>query len=99
MAKIPEAAPIPLVDNMGAPDVFADDVAGVFLNNGNIHITFSSRRCNHAQEPGIFSNVVIGRLVIPMAAAENMVVFLGGFLERMKKQAQSPPLEAPKTIQ
>jgi hypothetical protein len=99
MAKIPEDKPIPTVDNILSPDIFADGVAGVFLNNGNVHITFFSRRCDYSKVPNEFSNVVIGRLVMPFSGADNMVNFLAEFVERMKKQAENPPLNPPPTIQ
>jgi len=99
MPSIPEDKPIPIIDSPLAPDVFADDAIGVFLNNGNVHITFTSRRCDYTQTPSFFTNVVIGRLVMPFFGAEGMVKFLADFVERMKKQAASPPLEAPKTLQ
>jgi hypothetical protein len=100
MAKSPEAEiPIPVIDNIGAPDVFADRVSGAFLTNGNVHISLVSRRCDHSKQPGVFSDVVIGRLVMPFAAAEELVRFLGDFVERMKKQIANPPIDGPKTLQ
>jgi hypothetical protein len=99
MAKTSDEAVIPLGDNSAAPDVFADGCVGAFLNNGNVHMTFTSRRCDYSQQPNIFSDMVIGRLVMPFAAAENMASFLTKFVEQMKKQAASPPVDAPRTIQ
>jgi hypothetical protein len=99
MPSVPEDKPIPLIDSALAPDLFADGVPGVILNDGNVHITFSSRRCDHGQATAVFSNVVTHRLVMPIRSAENMVQFLSDFLERMKKQAASPPLDSPKTLQ
>jgi hypothetical protein len=51
MANIPEEPPVNVVDNIGAPDVFADFANGVFLFNGNVHISFSSRRCDYSRTP------------------------------------------------
>jgi hypothetical protein len=100
MAKTaPEETPIKLVDNIGAGDVFVDAFVGAFLTNGNVHITLASRRCDYTQQPSVFSDVVIGRLVMPLAAAENAAQFLTDFVERMKKQLANPPADAPKTLQ
>lgn len=99
MSKNPETKPVKIVNSASAPEIFADLVSGVFLNNGNVHITLTSRHCDYGSVPNVFSDVVVGRLVMPFAAAENMVEFLGNFLERMKKQAASPPVDAPKMMQ
>jgi hypothetical protein len=99
MANTPETvAPpttIPVVDNIGAPDVFADGLIGAFLDNGNVHMTFVSRRCDYSRNPNFFSDVVIGRLIMPLAAAENAAKFLSDFVERMKAQIEA---QAPGTI-
>ncbi len=95
----PEDAPIPVVDNPLAPDVFADRLAGAFLTNGNVHMTFLSRRCDYSKRPNIFSEVVIGRLVIPFAEAEATAKFLLDFVERMKKVHGITSPEVPKTLQ
>jgi hypothetical protein len=91
----PSFASSTLRDNIGAPDVFADAVVGAFLTNGNVHMTFVTRRCEYSVEPNVFSDVVIGRLVMPLAAVENMAQFLWDYVQRMKslgpKDAQPPP--------
>jgi hypothetical protein len=78
--------PIPVVSNLGAPDIFADGAFGAFVTNGNIHITLVSRRCDYSTQPNSLSDVVIGRLVMPLAAAEKMAQFLGDCLETVKRQ-------------
>jgi hypothetical protein len=95
----PPEPEIRIVDNPGAPEVFANGVIGAFLNNGNIHITLGSRRCDYSRQPNVFTDVVIGRLVIPFAAAENAVQFLADFMERMKQIAADPSSSAPRTLQ
>jgi hypothetical protein len=62
-------------------------------------MTFASRRCDYSKNPNMFQDVVIGRLVMPFAATDNMVAFLTDFLARMKKQIANPPIEAPKVLQ
>jgi len=91
--------PVTLVDNLGAPDFFADGCIGAFLTNGNVHMTLTSRRCDYTKQPNVFSEVVIGRMVMPLAAAENMVNFLSDFVVRMREQLANMPADAPRTLQ
>ena len=86
------------LDNPHAPDVFADEASGFFLLGGNVRITFSSYRVNHATSPGPVSRVVIGRLILSLAAAENLHLALADFLERQKALAESAPA-GPVTLQ
>jgi hypothetical protein len=95
MAKNPEA--LPLLDNPLAPDVFADEATGFFLAGNNVRITFSSYRVNHTTSPGPVGRVVIGRLVMPLMAAEALHLGLADFLERMKAQAEAS--SGPVTLQ
>ena len=83
----------------GAPDVFADGCVGAFLTSGNVHMTLTSRRCDYSRPPGVFSDVVIGRIVMPLAAAENMAQFLTEFVARMRAQLANMPADAPRTMQ
>jgi hypothetical protein len=90
---------VALIDNPHAPEVFADGCVGAFLLNGNAHITFAAQKCDYTKQSSQFVNVVIGRLVIPFGAAENMVQFLTEFLNRMKQQAAIGPDDEPRTLQ
>jgi hypothetical protein len=62
----------PLIDNPLAPEVFADEATGFFLHQGNVTITFSSTRVDHRSDPGPVNRVVVGRLVLPAAAAAGL---------------------------
>lgn len=103
MSNTPEPATerdtVVLIDNPLAPDVFADRIAGAFLTNGNVHMTFLSRRCDYTKTPNVFQDVVIGRLVMPFAEAEGTARFLLDFVERMKKVHGVTSPDAPKTLQ
>ncbi|MEJ0062595.1 MAG: hypothetical protein WDO70_05190 [Alphaproteobacteria bacterium] len=79
----------PLVNNLHAPDVFADEATGFAFANGNVHITFSSYRVDHSSDPGPTHRVVIGRLVMPLEAAEAFQYGLADFISRMKSQKDS----------
>jgi hypothetical protein len=83
------------IDNPHAPDVFADAVSGLFHVNGMIRMTFESVRVNHATSPGPLNRVVIGRLVMPVNAAE---AFARGLLQFIEQQRQpSPPAQTTQT--
>ena len=84
------------IDNPHAPDVFADGVSGVFHLNGMIRITFESVRVNHSTSPGPVNRVVVGRLVMPINAAE---AFAKGLLQFIEQQRHSPaPAQTTQTI-
>src|SRR5262245_24146818 len=71
---------VSFVDAPFAPDVFADEASGFFVRNGIISITFASARCDHSSSPGPVNRVVIGRLVMPVAGAQDLAVGLYDFL-------------------
>jgi hypothetical protein len=91
MTNISEAPDF--VHNPHAPDVFADAATGFFLFNGSLRVTFESLRVDHTTSPGPLTRLVIGRLVMPAAAAETMAKEILSFLERMKAQ-QVPMAQA-----
>ena len=81
---------VPFIHNPHSPDVFADAAAGFFNLNGNIRITFESLRADHVASPGPVARVVIGRLVMPLSAAEVMARGLLDFIDAQRTQ-QNPP--------
>lgn len=88
-----------LVENLGAPDVFADRAVGAFFNNGNAHITLASRRCDYSKQPNVYADVVVARLVMPLAAAEELARIVLDLAERARKVYGVTSPEAPKTLQ
>jgi hypothetical protein len=99
MTNKPVVAPtVTFVDNLHAPDVFADSVTGVFLFNGNLRITFESFRSSYVADPAPISRVVIGRLVIPLDAAKNMRDLLVDFLGKQTTDPM-PQVQAKPTLQ
>ena len=70
------------LDNPHAPDVYASDVSGFFVLNGNVVVTLESARPNHASAPGDINRVVIARLVLPVAAAQSLAMGLFDFLKQ-----------------
>jgi hypothetical protein len=62
MAKTSPGPKVRFVDNPEAPEIFADAAKGVFLLNGNVHLTFTSRRSDYSNDqPGALNGHKIGR--------------------------------------
>jgi hypothetical protein len=95
----PDTPPsVNFLDNPHAPDVFADGFAGFFNLSGNIRITFESVRVNHIITPGPVNRVVIGRLVMPIDAAEALARGLLDFITRQRTQQNPPAQTTPETM-
>ena len=90
MTNIPESPKIGFIDDPHAPEVFADGCVGIFLRNGNLSLTFASARADHLTNPSPVNNVVVGRLILPLPAAENLVEFVGNYLKQ-QKAGSAPP--------
>jgi hypothetical protein len=85
----------PLIDNPLAPEFFADEATGFFIHQANLSITFASARVDHRSDPGPVSRVVVGRVVLPIAAAAGLAVGLYDFLRKMGiDPAEHPPDQA-----
>ncbi len=97
MTDIPKSADgIAFLDNPHAPDFFADDAMGFFVNEGVLRATFISARVNHATSPGPVTRVVIGRLVMSEAGMER---FARGVLQMIenRRKGVTPTDQAPPT--
>jgi hypothetical protein len=88
-SKSPDRKPLVVLENPHAPDVFASWVHSVGHRHGNIHVTFVSDRFNQSESQPTM--VVIGRLVMPIQGARDMLVHLYGMLQEMGED----PLAAP----
>ena len=86
MTIVLKEKPVPIIPNLDAPDIFSDGAYGAFVTNGNVHITLVARRSDHSNPSGHLADVVIGRLIMPLDAAEKMVRFVGDCLEAIKPQ-------------
>jgi hypothetical protein len=62
----PDDAPLPLVDDPDALEVFADELAGLTFQNGNFHLTLSSTRADFSTDPATRSRVAVLRLILPL---------------------------------
>ncbi len=69
-----------VLDNLHAPDFFADDAMSFSLIDGTVRVIFTVIK--HTQPPpGQPVRVVTGRLVMGVDATQRMVVGLNNFLE------------------
>jgi hypothetical protein len=93
------AGSVPVLDDPLAPELFVDAVIGAYLSNGAVRLTLVSRRCDYAKKPPEFTDVVIGRLTMPVGAAKNLQEFLGRFAEHMDEQHTSSGELAVKVLQ
>ncbi len=93
--QLDSQAPI-FMDDPHAPDLFADGATGFFVLNGNMRITLEAARVSHDACPGPINRVVIGRLVLPLSAAEALAEDILAFIERQRSQASAGCVKAPR---
>lgn len=86
------------IDAPHAQEFFADGTSGLFLANGNVRITFEAARANHTTPPAPVNRVVVGRVVMPAAAAEKLAHAILKFLED-KKNKITPSAQSITTLQ
>jgi hypothetical protein len=75
-------APIAFVDNAHCPETFTTGAAGFAFLGPIVTITFESARVDHSESPGKLSRVACQRLVMPVDAAQNLVLALNDFLSK-----------------
>jgi hypothetical protein len=78
---VPQGPPVTFIDNPHAPEVFASDCCGFFRLEGNVVMAFESARVDHVTTPGPVNRVVIGRIVMPIGAAQRLALQLYDFLK------------------
>jgi hypothetical protein len=71
-----------LIDDPHAPEFFATSCCGFSIGQGHVTLTFESARCNHFDPKCGMSRVVVGRIVLPIQAAQALVIELNTSLQR-----------------
>lgn len=71
--ETPSTPPITFLDNPRAPELLADAASGVVVLNGMVRLTLEAVRIDHSTHPGPANRVVIGRLAMPVSAAERLL--------------------------
>jgi hypothetical protein len=92
MTDTPES---PLVDDPRAIEIYADSLVGMFNFGGNLRLTFEAARAAHHANPAPVSRVVVGRIVMPVAAAEAMARGILEFIAHSRRPADPPPEPTP----
>lgn len=82
---------ITFIDNPHAPEVLSTGHAGLWIHEGNVHITLEAARVNHNASPGPINRVVVARLVLPMQAAKNLAGHITAMLDNPAAPAPTPP--------
>lgn len=72
----------PLVDNPFAPELLATGFAGIANIGGIVTLTLESARYDHSRPNPTIERVVVGRVSLPVHAAQALVTALNGFLEQ-----------------
>jgi hypothetical protein len=70
------------VDDLHAPQVFADDVSGYWVSAGCIHITLDASRVDHSSDRCLVNRVAALRLTLPIPIAQVLAVSLYDFLKQ-----------------
>jgi hypothetical protein len=76
-----------LIDNLLAPEIYASEITGYTISNGNVTLTLASVRASW-EDPGTPNKrVVVGRIVLSMGAAQALSVEL---FQLLNKQGLNP---------
>lgn len=88
-APLREEAPAPLraetprlINDPHAPEIFTTGCCGLSIGAGTVGVTFESARCDHSDPTCPTQRVVVGRMVMPIAAAQALVLQLNDALQR-----------------
>ena len=92
------APPVNFLDNPHAPEIYADAVTGIFFFQGNIRLTFESCRVDHATSPGPINRVVLGRVAMPLAAAQGLRSLLNDYLGKIDQEGAEPQAPGPQSV-
>jgi hypothetical protein len=80
-----------IVDNLHAPEIYASEIAGYTIAQGNVTLTIATTRATW--QDGNVSNkrVVVARIVLSLSAAQALSVELFDFLKKQDLvPAQNP---------
>jgi hypothetical protein len=67
-------------ENLHAPEFFASWIKSAAFEGPNVHLTFVSQRWDHTTDA--MREVVVGRVVMPIAGVANMAQFLSQRLQQ-----------------
>ncbi len=73
---------VPLINDPHAPEVFTTGCCGLSIGSGTVTVTFESARCDHSDPNCAMQRVVVNRMVMPIQAAQALVLQLNDALQR-----------------
>ncbi|WP_174300716.1 hypothetical protein [Caulobacter sp. S45] len=73
---------VPLINDPHAPEVFTTGCCGLSIGPGTVTVTFESARCDHSDPTCPIQRVVVNRMVMPIQAAQALVLQLNDALQR-----------------
>jgi hypothetical protein len=94
----PDQGLISWLENMFAPEVYASDATVFSIGPSTATITLCSHRFDQSVQPAVQKRVVIGRVVLPIAAAQALSVALYDFLSKHGHAPMQRPTD-PKDVQ
>lgn len=83
-------AAIKIEENLAAPEIFATEGTYFALVGPNVTVTLTSLRWDNGVQPPVLKRVVVGRLVMPIAAAQSLTVTLYDHLAKHGHAIQRP---------
>src|SRR5215469_2853231 len=90
-APPPQQDALQLVENLHAPEFYADEATFFASRTGNAAITFTSYRFDNSIPGGVLRKVVTARLVMPAAAAQALAASLFDFLKKQGVKVSAGP--------
>lgn len=72
----------PLINNPNAPEVFVTACCGLSIGPGMVTLTFESAHCDHSDPNCPMERVVVNRMIMPIQAAQALVLQLNDALQR-----------------
>lgn len=96
--RITRASILPLVEDYGVREMFADFCAGLNVVNGNVHMTFASVVADHSEEPAPARRVVSARITLPVAGAVELRDLLIQLMDALAAQGANIPEPSASTV-
>ena len=81
---------IPIEENLFAPEIFATEGTYFSLTGPNVTVSLTSLRWDNSCQPPVLKRVVVGRVVMPIAAAQSLTVTLYDHLAKHGHEVQRP---------
>lgn len=89
---------IAIEENLSAPELYATEATYFGITGPNATVTLTSLRWDSSNQPAVLKRVVVGRLVMPISAAQALTVSLYDHLAKNGFPVQGVPID-PKQVQ